>query len=708
MVNSVLLTSTLFKKLIDQGIQRGYLNDFLPTLDGESYLTKQHIQLSIQNHVMKHGRASIAELADLLNLEQSCIIQALNDINEFIKVDDLVFTSKYIDGFINQIKDRVDQTGWVSVLAQAQSISLPYAFLQTILDEKLLCNEDYIKYSTLPDLILSEEYYNKSIETIKGALEEASDKPIHIVMVDGLAKENVLKGHFRGRRERAVFEPTVYRDRQVELIFSLLEAAGYIEYETVVRHYPYMNPTDLLKKNYPNILLLDGCAATEDLVKKLEAKIQETYDTSTWLDASAWAPFVFTPADATGLLEHTMTRLTHLTSPTTSRRSLGSLADPENRLIVLESRFVTSTRYLEELIKSSTDFLNKRALSEIQQQKKTHSSKGKKHRADDKGLVLTEQEICKYLIEECGLEKSFARSVSTTLRRPMTDAFQRAIQTVYLPSSNNGSGTLLSPESQWIEALKKRQQTLLSTLHQTIVYTTQAIQIFKDESGNKSLEKYVVRVLCLEWLYNFLVLQTLSEAYDIAGVEDAVGVSEKDLENQKKISEDHQKMAIQRMLEVHSSDVQLKDLHQAALAGKKPDLFLSYFESSPPNFFKPLTENVKKQAWKDMVNSLGRLLNTCSLSESTGPSILHITSLICFEYIYHNTPFSVSGKYVPLIIRHCTPQLEAKDQSKEAKLLNDAHAMIMAHVKSKQPVDLDLLAKVKKQGQQWVSKLQDI
>ncbi|KAI9020934.1 hypothetical protein CLU79DRAFT_754432 [Phycomyces nitens] len=607
--------------------------------------------------------------------------------------------------------DLLDQTGWISVLSRAQSTSFPYTFLQTILDEKISSSPEYTKYSTLPDLILSKEYATKTLDTIKSALEEASEplsmfrlqkslvvqEPLFYAMVDIVAKENP-KGHFRGRRERAIFEPTVYRDRQVQLILSLLEAADYIEYETVARHYPYINPKDLLKKNYPNILLLDACAATEELSKRLETKIQETLDTSTWLDVFAWIPFAFTPADATGLLEDAMSRMAHLASPTT-RRSMGSLTEPENRLIVLESRFVTCTRYLESLIQSSTDFLNKRALLEIQQQKKQHSSKGRKHRADDKGIVLTEQEISQYLTE-CGLEKSFAKSVSAALRKPMTEAFQRAIQTVYLPST-------ISPENKWIESLKKRQETLLCSLHQTIVYTTQAIQVFKDESGKKSLEKHVVRVQCLEWLYNLLVLKTLSEAYDIAGIEEIIGVSEKDLENQKKISEDQQKAAIQCMLKANPPDAKLKDLQQAALVGKKPDIFLSYFEDNPPSFFKPLTENVKRLAWKDMVNSLDRLLETSVLNESNGPSILHIASLICFESLY-DIPFSVSGKYVPLIIRHCAPLLEAKNQAREAEILKDTYAMIMAHVKSKQPVDLDLLSKVKAQGQQWAARLKDI
>ena len=47
-------------------------------------------------------------------------------------------------------------------------------------------------------------------------------------MLENIIRDNELEGTFRGRREKSIYVPHSYRDRQISLITSLLEASGYI------------------------------------------------------------------------------------------------------------------------------------------------------------------------------------------------------------------------------------------------------------------------------------------------------------------------------------------------------------------------------------------------------------------------------------------------------------------------------------------------
>ena len=121
------------------------------------------------------------------------------------------------------------------------------------------------------------------------------------MLLDIIARDNQLEGTFRGRREKSVYVPHSYRDRQITLITSLLEASGYIgaqsvtfiapdqkinpnvaEYATVEQHYAYANPKDLLLRHDSNLQMLDTCAVTSSMLDKLQNTVQNVVDG--WVD----------------------------------------------------------------------------------------------------------------------------------------------------------------------------------------------------------------------------------------------------------------------------------------------------------------------------------------------------------------------------------------------------------------------------------------
>ncbi|KAI7870453.1 hypothetical protein BDF14DRAFT_1879412 [Spinellus fusiger] len=676
------IPQALLHQWVQQGIHKGFLSDLVPTLD---------------------GRLSVADMARVLNVDASHITHCLNTAKtSWTVLYDLVLTNHSIDTLITQLKNTLDEVGWVSVVVQAQLLSLPYAFLQTTLQERLLCHKEYLKYPALPDMLLSQSYATDSMEKIQTALIGLTEplsmatlqmrlglqESLFYVMLDSMKKQDLPPGQFHGRREKALFEPYVYRDRQVALIHSLLDAGNYIEYDTVQQHYPYANPMELLKRHCVDIHFLETCAVTKALVKSLEKDIYQVLNANHWLDVYEWGPSSLSPKDAVGLLDITMSLFPGATKPLYTKRS-DPFSDPsktENRIVPLESRFVTTLCYLQDIVQNTTPFLKKIVSLKIQGQKKLHSAKGKMRREEK--IVLPCDQISEYWVQQ-GLPTAFAGTVAVALKRPMSEVYQKALHTVYLPPA-------MSVDEKWVEALKEKEQEHLRTLGWAIVRSSQAIKLFKEQGAQKSLEKYIVKVLCLEFLYHLLVLHSLSEVYTIAEIVEKIGVSQKDLESLVRLKEDEEKIAIQSMLEnINNSDI--NSLYQTIAIGKHVDAFLTYFETLS---FWPQSqiEGAMQEAQEKKSALLLSQLESTPLSEAASPSILHITCLAYFQSLFPH-PLYVSGKYVPYIIRQCTPLLEAEDRGEEARLLEIAHSMIMGYVRSKQPIDLSLLEQVKMEGQ---------
>ena len=88
-------------------------------------------------------------------------------------------------------------------------------------------------------------------------------------------------------------------------------------------------------------------------------------------------PFLFTTRDTASLLDIATARI-----------------PKKQRPVILGSRFVTTTDYLKSIVSTAQSYLDRRALQEIQNEKKLHSGKGKKKLSDEKSTAkLSDEEV---------------------------------------------------------------------------------------------------------------------------------------------------------------------------------------------------------------------------------------------------------------------------------------------------------------------------
>ncbi|KAI8146189.1 hypothetical protein BJV82DRAFT_600831 [Fennellomyces sp. T-0311] len=664
----------LFVQLVDQGVQNNYLPGILKTLDGQSLLTVDHVHTFIKTWMHNHGRATALEIARELNVEQSSILDAWSVLapqENWTMADDVLLSRAFIDAIPDQLKSQIDQAGgYLSIVTLTQHLRLPYNFLSKLLDP--IIADRYVKLAQAPDLIMTPSYLARAKSSILEPLEQAteplslfklqrngmleSQETLFYVLLDSLVRDNQLEGTFRGRREKSVYVPHSYRDSQITLITSLLEASGYIEYATVEQHYDYINARDLLLRHDGNIQLFDTCAVTPALLEKLQSTVENV--ANGWVDMAQHVPFVFTAGDTASLLDVVIARI-----------------PKKQRPAVLGSRFVTTTDYLKSLVTAAQPYLDRRALHEIQQEKKLHSGKGKKKLNDEKSAgKLTDDEIYDYLVEEQNLNADFAECAVPVIKKSMLEAFAKALQTVYIAPS------LLSNS---LSGPAQREKDTLRELRRKIYYTRQSVLLFEDDSARKSLEKYVVRQLGLQFIFHLTLLSCIEN-----------GENPTDLVNATQ--EDVMKEKVSTFCKEQSNDhYGVAGLAPAVLNAKKADDLIRYLSETPPDFVAgdSLDESTQRESCQSVKEALVDQLKSTSPSLVTAPSILHLTSVLCFQSLYH-LPLYVSGKYVPHIIKQIAPKMEPRD----GQTLSEAHDMIMKSRKDAALFDPDVLQNVHELG----------
>ncbi|KAI9312822.1 hypothetical protein BX666DRAFT_1982279 [Dichotomocladium elegans] len=667
-----LVLEDLFVQLVQQGQRLGRLDGLVRTRDQQAFLTSEHINSAIRDFMASKGRASVAEVADVLNIEHQAVLEAwslLAPQEHWTMTADLLMTSEYLCLIPSQLTTFLEPSGYGSLVTLAQHLKLPYHFLVEVLEPAIA--EHYVRYPQVSELILTKHYANEAKKGVTDALEQTTEplsmlklqrkcgvqEALFYAILETVIRDEQLSGTFRGRREKAIFIPHSFKDRQISLINSLLEAAGYIEYDTVEQHYAYVNPKDLLQRQDQDIVLLDTCGVTQSLIKNLEEKMEQELNTKGWCDVAHLAPFAFSTSDIESTLDFIISRSNRQTKR--DRK-------------VLANRFIVTSDFLSKIVKVSQGFLERLALKEIQQEKKQHSSKGNRRLAGGADVELKNEEIYTFLTEE-SLPSEFAENLVPLLRRPMKDVLLRATRTVYVAPS------LIASEENPETHLERAN---LIDMARKIYFTYKAISVFEDEAARKSIEKYIVRQLGLQFLYSFMELEELEKTGDRQTTAKKFNPGNND---------EKKKELLSTYFEAENAD-----LVATIITGKKANLLINFIQGQP-HFRDEMHEDKLERVNEEIQSRLGEQLEATPVTQHTAASILHLTSILYFQTLYHQ-PLYVSGKFVPHIIKQITQAINETD----AELLKEALAM--ASLKNSREIDLDLFQKVHTLGLEKIKK----
>ncbi|KAI9272559.1 hypothetical protein BY458DRAFT_160286 [Sporodiniella umbellata] len=445
-------------------------------------------------------------------------------------------------------------------------------------------------------------------------------------------KETEL-GFLRGKRSRALFEPKHYKRQQVDLIVSIFNSNGHASFDTIENLYSFMNPVDLIKDNYDpkEYYLLNSCAIKTHVKEYTKDAIQSM---TSYCDVNSVLPSSLTFEDVSKVID-------------TCVQELAST----QKIIILEGGYVTKPEYAQALVDGSKHYLNNLAC-----RLKQKETKSQQHSP----IRLQESDMMKAL-ESVGCPYHISEKILPFIRKTLGQLFKNMMQTPYVVQTKMEG-------DDWVTEQKAREYRTLTSIRNSIYFNYQSICLFEDETARKSLEKYVLKNQCIEFLYHLVLYVILDQSFSQTEVEKSTSlcIPAQDITQQKVIDMKQQKFVIAYFIRENdhkydkTSVVEVDEL----LKAKKLKAFVNNYLSSQTIFKEsPLIDNeeTRKQANKTVGQQLYRQLEQTPISQEAAPQILHLTSLLLFLKHYQ-CPLYVSGKFVPAVLTRLEPFLSEKEK----------------------------------------------
>uniref|UniRef100_A0A8D2NPG2 E3 UFM1-protein ligase 1 n=1 Tax=Zosterops lateralis melanops TaxID=1220523 RepID=A0A8D2NPG2_ZOSLA len=219
------------------------------TLDGKEYVTPAQISKEIRDELQVcGGRVNIVDLQQVINVDLLHIENRANDIVKSEKGIQLVLgqliNESYLDQLAEEINDKLQETGQVTISELCKAYDLPGDFLIQALSRRL----GRIIHGQLDQenrgVIFTEAFVSRHRARIRG-LFTAITRPTPISnlitrygfqehLLYSLLEELVNAGRLKGtvvggRQDKAVFVPDIYSRTQNKWVDSFFKQNGYLD-----------------------------------------------------------------------------------------------------------------------------------------------------------------------------------------------------------------------------------------------------------------------------------------------------------------------------------------------------------------------------------------------------------------------------------------------------------------------------------------------
>uniref|UniRef100_A0A3Q3ENV8 E3 UFM1-protein ligase 1 n=1 Tax=Labrus bergylta TaxID=56723 RepID=A0A3Q3ENV8_9LABR len=479
--------------------------DVVHTLDGKEFITPAQISREIRDELY------------IINVDWVHVESRANDIVKSDKGVQLVLgqlvDNTYLDRLAEEVNDKLQEAGLISISELCKSYDLPGDFLSEELSKRLgkLIQGEMDQYNR--GVIFTPAFVARHKARIRG-LFSAITRPTPVSSMIGafgfqehllysVLEELVNTGRLKGsvvggRQDKAVYIPDIYSKTQNSWVDSFLQQNGYLEFDSLVR-LGIPDPPSYIKKRFKanKLLFLRAACVGQTLVDQVEASVEEAVNSSTWTDIQPILPSCLSVEDVGILINQAMRN----TNVQTAARVLGGT-------VVVSEKFISNCLSVfdegmqqkaqkevknnpvflisEDDLKQSSMLTESSALSkkekrEAERRKKATEGSGsvksggggnareyrirktkKKGRKDEDsdeetgpsqqncGPLYGQEEIVAVLEERVSDLYSLNRPC---LCRPLNKAYQEVLRAVFMSSSSSPSGVTVSAEtlsSDWI------------------------------------------------------------------------------------------------------------------------------------------------------------------------------------------------------------------------------------------------------------------
>uniref|UniRef100_A0A8C6I9N9 E3 UFM1-protein ligase 1 n=1 Tax=Mus spicilegus TaxID=10103 RepID=A0A8C6I9N9_MUSSI len=339
------------------------------TLDGKEYITPAQISKEMRDELhVRGGRVNIVDLQQVINVDLTHIENRVSDIIKSEKHVQIVLgqliDENYLDRLSEEVNDKLQESGQVTVSELCKAYDLPGDFLTQALTQRL--GRIINGHLDLDNrgVIFTEAFVARHKARIRG-LFSAITRPTPVnslvskygfqeQLLYSVLEDLVSTGRLRGtvvggRQDKAVFVPDIYSRTQSTWVDSFFRQNGYLEFDALSR-LGIPDAVNYIKKRYKNtqLLFLKATCVGQGLVDQVEASVEEAISSGTWVDISPLLPSSLSVEDAAMLLQQVM-------------RPFGKLASA----IVFSDTVVVSEKFINDCTGLFSERMHQKAEKEM-------------------------------------------------------------------------------------------------------------------------------------------------------------------------------------------------------------------------------------------------------------------------------------------------------------------------------------------------------
>uniref|UniRef100_A0A8C0V275 E3 UFM1-protein ligase 1 n=1 Tax=Cyanistes caeruleus TaxID=156563 RepID=A0A8C0V275_CYACU len=570
----------------------------------------------------------------------------------------------YLDQLAEEINDKLQETGQVTISELCKTYDLPGDFLIQALSKRL----GRIIHGQLDQenrgVIFTEAFVSRHRARIRG-LFTAITRPTPVSslitrygfqehLLYSLLEELVNAGRLKGtvvggRQDKAVFVPDIYSRTQNKWVDSFFKQNGYLEFDALYR-LGIPDPVGYIKKRYKSaqLLFLRAACVGQEMVDQVEASVEEAISSGSWIDVATLLPSSLSVEDVGILLQQVMRSLNKSSSGlvfsdtiAVSEKFLSSCADLFSDLMQQKAEKGSGSvrgggggNAREIKIKKTKKKGRKDADSDEESQ-----GTGRNKKPEFSFMSQEEiEDVLKTRIHDCPEE--LITEIAEHLRRPLTKTYQEVVRSVFT-SSTSSSG------ANRRQAMKDLQEEF-SNLYNNIRLFEKGAKHFTDDTQT-NLAKHLLKTLCTDitnLVFNFLASESMMTIENYSTI-----TSEGRIKILGKLPED--------------TKGPLTKLH-TSLNGKSIEDFLSCLDSAVDICGIMVKKGDKKKERQVLFQHRQALIEQLKVTEDPA-LVLHLTSVLLFQFSTH-CMLHAPGRSVPQIINFLS-----------GKIPEDQHSLIVKY-----------------------------
>jgi len=289
------------------------------TKSGREYVTPRYLEREVELEVSRAGgRVSLHELAPILDVDLAAIEAAAKALiarsKRLMELAGQLITEEYMDGVCEEVNERLQESGSVTIVDLAQRFNLPVQFMHQALEARMgTLVAGYIEGGEL----YTHAFLALHRARLLGAL-RAQSKPLplrsliqrHGLKEGRVAKEarelieaGLVKGSIKGMEDRAVYTPDLFLRAQRRGVDSFFSTNGYIEY-TKLERLSITNPKSFLANTHPTALQLSSVALSEGVVANATAACEDALAANACCNVQQSLPPILSRSEVQQVAKH--------------------------------------------------------------------------------------------------------------------------------------------------------------------------------------------------------------------------------------------------------------------------------------------------------------------------------------------------------------------------------------------------------------------